>query len=602
MNATAEAEPKIPSDRDRFMKRKALVLGYDSRSFLSVIRSLGRAGIEVHIAWHQPDSAALRSRYIALAHDIPSFRMEDDLWKTRMIELVTREKFDLVIPCHDSSLAPLQQHRADLEPHGRFYLISDAAFGILSDKFKTNELARSLGIHVPREVVLNTLEELEQAITGFDYPVVLKPRGSFNPGDPAFRHEVRKVYGKDELRRAFHSLAEAAPLALQENILGRGVGVELLMRSGEAVLAFQHVRLHEPPRGGGSSYRMSTSLAPELFDASVRLLKALDYTGVAMVEFKVDLKTGHWALMEVNARFWGSLPLAIAAGADFPLALFQMLVEGRTEFNNDYRVGLCCRNWEADTGWLLDNLRADRTDPTLTTRPISGVIAETVKNLVLLRERSDTLTLDDPKPAWHELAKLTRRKFSAARRHLASALVRSHVSRRWAQSRLNRRLRSARRILFVCKGNVCRSPFAEAVARERLAGLEVASAGYFPVAGRRSPEHACAAAAAAGFDLSKHRSQVLTEELVRDTDVIFVFDHENYDHVTTAYPRMRKRVFLLGTLCPSDSLFISDPWGLEAEAFGECYRQIGKAVACLAEKIPMSETRPVTGRRVSQQL
>ena len=72
-----------------------------------------------------------------------------------MIDLVTREKFDLVIPCHDSSIAPLQQHRADLEPHGRFYLISDEAFGVLSDKLKTNELARSLGIHVPREVVLS---------------------------------------------------------------------------------------------------------------------------------------------------------------------------------------------------------------------------------------------------------------------------------------------------------------------------------------------------------------------------------------------------------------------------------------------------------------
>jgi protein-tyrosine-phosphatase/predicted ATP-grasp superfamily ATP-dependent carboligase len=584
------------------MKRKALVLGYDSLSFLSVIRSLGRAGIEVHVAWHRPDNAAIRSRYIALAHDIPAFRTDDDLWKTRMIELVAREKFDLVIPCHDSSIAPLQQHRADLEPHGRFYLISDEAHGILSDKLKTNELARSLGIHVPREVVLSNLAELEQAITGFDYPVVLKPRGSFNPDDPASRHEVHKVYGQNELRKAFHSLADARPLALQENVLGRGVGVELLMKSGEVLLAFQHVRLHEPPRGGGSSYRMSTALTPELLDASVRLLKSVDYTGVAMVEFKADPKTNRWALMEVNARFWGSLPLAIAAGADFPLALFQMLVENRTDFQKNYRVGVCCRNWEADAEWLIANFRADRTDPTLTTRPITGVIAETVKNIALLRERSDTLTLDDPKPALHELTKLIRGKFSAARRKLSSALIGSRALRRWAQSRLDRRLRSARRILFVCKGNVCRSPFAEAVARERLAGLEVASAGYFPVPGRRSPEHACSAAAAAGFDLSAHRSQVVTEELVRNADVIFVFDQENYEQVTRTYPRIRQRTFLLGTLCPGDSLFIDDPWGLEAETFAACYRHIAKAIACFAEKIPMSETSPVAVRQLSQRL
>ena len=136
------------------MRRKALVLGHDSRSFLSVIRSLGRAGIEVGVAWHQPDGSASRSRYIASAYDLPPFRQHDDLWKTRLIELVQGEKFDLVIPCHDSSLVPLQQNRTDLEPHGRFYLLSDEAFAVFFDKFRTNELARSVGVCVPREVIL----------------------------------------------------------------------------------------------------------------------------------------------------------------------------------------------------------------------------------------------------------------------------------------------------------------------------------------------------------------------------------------------------------------------------------------------------------------
>jgi protein-tyrosine-phosphatase len=130
----------------------------------------------------------------------------------------------------------------------------------------------------------------------------------------------------------------------------------------------------------------------------------------------------------------------------------------------------------------------------------------------------------------------------------------------------------------------------------------VASAGYFPVAGRPAPEHACAAAAAAGFDLSTHRSQVVTEELLRDADVIFVFDQENYEQVTRTYPRIRQRVFLLGTLCPGDSLFINDPWGLEADTFAACYRQIAKNIACLAEKIPKSETRPIAVRQLSQRL
>src|SRR5690606_38589075 len=96
---------------------------------------------------------------------------------------------------------------------------------------------------------------------------------------------------------------------VQENFTGSGVGVELLAYQGEVLVAFQHVRVHEPLEGGGSSYRRSAALHPQLLAASKALMKALDYTGVAMVEFKFNFNTGDWVFIEINGRFWGSLPL-----------------------------------------------------------------------------------------------------------------------------------------------------------------------------------------------------------------------------------------------------------------------------------------------------
>jgi hypothetical protein len=125
-----------------------------------------------------------------------------------------------------------------------------------------------------------------------------------------------------------------------------------------------------------------------------------------MAEFKVDPAHGRWVFIEVNARFWGSLPLAVAAGANFPLALYQFLVEGRTSFPHGYRKGLYCRNLSLDLEWQLANLGADRTDPTLATAPLARVVLETLANLVLLRERSDTFTLDDLRPGFAELRQL----------------------------------------------------------------------------------------------------------------------------------------------------------------------------------------------------
>jgi hypothetical protein len=59
------------------------------------------------------------------------------------------------------------------------------------------------------------------------------------------------------------------------------------------------------------------------------------YRRVAMVEFKREPEGGRWVLLEVNARFWGSSTWHLHAGADFPLAVFQLFVEGRTRVAND---------------------------------------------------------------------------------------------------------------------------------------------------------------------------------------------------------------------------------------------------------------------------
>jgi hypothetical protein len=123
--------------------RKALVLGDpgdDILSFLSVIRSLGRGGIEVHVGWYPPDSNALWSRYVARAHELPIYEPDDERWRTALTDLMDREAFDLVIPCSDPSLIPLQLYRSELEKQGRIYHLKDEAFRIVSDKLEANKL------------------------------------------------------------------------------------------------------------------------------------------------------------------------------------------------------------------------------------------------------------------------------------------------------------------------------------------------------------------------------------------------------------------------------------------------------------------------------
>lgn len=562
--------------------RKALVLGNDTRAFLSVVRSLGRGGVQVHVGNCDRDCATLRSRYVFKVHDLPRYVEGDPVqtanWKAAMIQVMKQEKFDLIIPCDDSSLLPLQNHRQELEPYGRIYLLNEKAFAAAFDKFTMNELARSVGVTVPKEFVVTRPEEAQAIRSTFNLPVVLKPRTSFTVKNLQAKQHVRKAYTWEEFDELLSKMISTGSVAVQENFRGDGVGVELLLHRGEPLLTFQHVRVHEPLQGGGSSYRKSVPVTPELLDASVKLMRLLDYTGVAMVEFKVDPVTKDWRLIEVNGRFWGSLPLAVAAGADFPLALFQLLVEGKKQFSSKPRVNIHCRNWQNDLRWLWLNLRADRSDPYLATRPPLRDALNTFGNVLTLRERSDTLTLDDPKPGLTELSEMGREAWGPIQRRFTQKWLQLPWNRRRLANTTRAALGQAKTILFVCKGNICRSPFAERIARQRDGARTWLSAGYYPAENRRSPETAVDVAEQWSVSLADHRSRRLDKSLIDSADVLFVFDFSNYQTLLQSYPDAKRKVRLVGALRPTGPLFIRDPYGGSPEDFTEVYDEIDDAL------------------------
>lgn len=547
------------------MTGRVLVLGEDTRSFLSVVRSLGRSGLAVDAGWCALNAPSLGSRYIRRVQPLPPYRADDSRWLAGLVELLEREQYDLVIPVHDSSILPLQCHRSDIERAGRVYLLPDDVFRICFSKRETHELAGRLGIAVPRQALVHTPVEAAALAGAWGWPLVLKPLASVSLDNPGARHYVRKLRAAAELEGQWAELDAARGVLVEENFLGKGVGVEVLCREGAALAAFQHERVHEPLLGGGSSYRKSVPLEAGLLEATERLMRALRYTGVAMVEFKRNAGTGRWVLLEINARFWGSLPLSLAAGMDFPRYLYEMMCLGRTEFPSRYRCGLYARNWLIDLFWLRANLKADRTDPALMTVP-PRAIARELLHVVALRERSDTFVLDDPGPALAELGQFARQWLEARLRGVPA------VRRRMQRAALDGIAR-ARRVLFVCKGNVCRSPFAERWLA-RSGRFEIGSAGFYPLAGRQPPDTAVEAAGRLGVDLRAHRSQVLEREMAAEADVILIFDREQREGFSARFPEYLDKVHWLGALDAGGALEIPDPYGSAVEGFVEVYGRV----------------------------
>jgi protein-tyrosine-phosphatase len=170
----------------------------------------------------------------------------------------------------------------------------------------------------------------------------------------------------------------------------------------------------------------------------------------------------------------------------------------------------------------------------------------------------------------------------------------------WRHRRAIRRLRalgSVRRILVVCQGNICRSPFAAELLAERVRshGIEVWSAGFLGQ-GRPSPREALVAAAEHGIDLHEHRSRLVAPSLLGAVDLIIVMDGGQWSTLRFDFGRRGTRLLFLGDLDPGAprARAIADPWERPLEEFRAVYARIDRCVGVLVTLL--TEARVPTRR------
>ena len=381
-----------------------LITDGDQRAALAATRSLGRAGHQVTVCSTRARSLAGASRHASASERVVDPLRDAAGFTEEIRRIVRQHSIDTVLPIAEPSLLALLPVAHDLA--GAFLPFpSWERFLRICDKEQVADAAAAVGIRVPAQVRIDRPGEEDLLLSKVGFPLVLKPtRSVVEDGDERRKVSVIHVSDAPSLRAALRRLPSGAfPVLAQERIVGPGVGVFLLIRDGEPAAAFAHRRLREkPPSGGVSVLRESIPLDPELLERSVRLLRAFDWEGVAMVEYKVSDATGEPYIMEINGRFWGSLQLAIDAGVDFP----RLLVEGgRRDPLLNYKHGTQLR-WElGDLDHLIARMR--RTPEELALPPDSpGRLAAAGAFLAgwSPRIRQEVLRLDDPRPFLREVA------------------------------------------------------------------------------------------------------------------------------------------------------------------------------------------------------
>ncbi len=380
--------------------RKVLVLDANQRSALAIIRSLGRQGLSIVAGDHITSPLGSASRYAAASVRYPDPAADADAFIRQVIDIVDRLAIDTIIPATDLTTMLLVS-QSDLSKNVHLAAPPPDSYEALTDKARLIDLAGRLGISVPETRTVQNADAVVDAARDFGFPVVLKPARSRYLKEGHVRSTgVQIVEGPERLPAALASMPwlRDIPCLVQRFVPGYGSGIFALYGPSGPIAWFAHRRLREkPPTGGVSVLSQSVPVDPTLQSAAAKLLTAVGWTGVAMVEFRIA-PDGTPYLMEVNGRFWGSLQLAIDSGLDFPWLLYQLTHGMALDVPAPYTVGRRLRWLLGDLDSLLITLRQSPSGLGPKVRKTAAFAASFLDP----RCRQEILRLHDARPGFRE--------------------------------------------------------------------------------------------------------------------------------------------------------------------------------------------------------
>jgi len=370
-----------------------MVANAKSAPALAVIRSLGKKNIEVTGVTDSKNDFPIYSKYcrhkIFLRTDPEDFEGRLD----ELLEIVRERHYDVFLPVmNENILLVLSRRKDEFEKYTKLPLAAFDQLNIFMDKAATAKLLWSNQIPGPKTFLMDAGNSLDAVLREAAFPVVIKPcRGEgaegvsiiTDPADlPVRYHRHLKTYG---------------PSLIQEFVRGaKHTAVFLVNINSEPRRFFVHRAIREFPITGGPTCFLESVRYDPIFEHGLKLIKAINYSGLASMEFIIDEQDGKPKIIDINPRFYGPLQGAISAGVDFPYALFKMAVEGDIEEDFSYRTGVKCRHLLfGDTRHLISVLKGAKSP-----KYKAGKVRTLLNYLKFGRDDSYfILSKSDPRPA-----------------------------------------------------------------------------------------------------------------------------------------------------------------------------------------------------------
>lgn len=370
----------------------------NSRGALAAVRALHAAGWFVGVAAPRSSGLASRSARCSARHDVPAAHDGLDDFIDAVNHAIASRGYEVVFGAGEAEVLGLSLRREEVAavvPYGSH----DSVVTVI-DKVGLDRIARAAGFMTPEAVDPTT-------ISGARDPYVVKARFHARPdstGSPP-RIDTNVMWGGDAVRhRVWQIAARGAEPYVQRFHGGALLAYTAVtgrdnMVVGECMQVATHIW---PPHAGASCRSMTIEVDAAIAARAQRMFNELGWFGLAELQF-IGPASGEPLLIDLNARFYGSLALALAAGANLP-ALWGALA-----------VGDPVRRVRAQPGvryqWLEGDLRRAAAERR------GGLMADLTHTLRFApRATHSIMDLRDPAPARHHIGQLLRRGVTPALR------------------------------------------------------------------------------------------------------------------------------------------------------------------------------------------
>lgn len=319
---------------------KALITDVHLRSAVAGVRALGREGLQVLALAPSWSSAGLWSRYAARRAVAPDVESDSAAFAQELERLARSWGPCVVYPGReitiDAVLAASSNSSNIVLPYP-----PTEAWQALRDKTALPALAAAAGLRTPATLSVGTAPEL--ARESLPVPSIIKA-----PRSTSLSEAAKRANSQRELEEVIRSLSQDKPFLVQEWSDGPLMALALVIdRDGNVAARFQQAAHRTwPAKAGPSSFAVSVAPDEQLVASTAGMLVEAGYWGMAQVQF-IQSRNGV-ELIDVNPRFYGSLPLALACGVNLPAAWHAVASGAAPPPQKPYREGVSYRWLAAD--------------------------------------------------------------------------------------------------------------------------------------------------------------------------------------------------------------------------------------------------------------